>query len=351
MDSNAFNTQSLLKYLQIIALSSVILYFGRPLFVPLSYSLLIALVLYPICKWLEQHRWPRGLAISAGMLIVVILFGVLISLLFIQVDVLRHDLPQLLEKVRPATRELQQWIASGLGVSVAAQNEWWQQMMHNLGNSTSSILQSTITATAGGLVTLILIPVFAVLLLYNREVFVQFLKKLTGYKYGNQLSVILNETTHTYFNFIKGMVFVYLIVGILNSIGLMALGIPHAILFGMLTAIMTIIPYVGIFISALLPITVAWITKDSIWYPVGVIAIFTFVQYLEANVIFPRVVATQIKVSTWATLIAMLAGGLLWGVSGMILFIPFVAILKIISGHIPDWEALNILLGRTIRYH
>ena len=98
-----------------------------------------------------------------------------------QVNVLRHDLPQLLEKIKPATREFQQWIASGLGVSVAAQNEWWQQMMHNLGNSTSSILQSTITATAGGLVTLLLIPVFAVLLLYNREVFVQFLKKLTGY--------------------------------------------------------------------------------------------------------------------------------------------------------------------------
>ena len=142
------------------------------------------------------------------------------------------------------------------------------------------------------------------------------------------------------------MILVYFIVGILNSIGLLALGIRHAILFGFLTAIMTIIPYIGIFVSALLPISVAWITKDSIWYPLGVVAVFAFVQYLEANVIFPRVVASQLKVSTWATLVAILAGGILWGVSGMILFIPFVGMLKIITDHVPEWAPLNAVLER-----
>ncbi len=109
---------------------------------------------------------------------------------------------------------------------------------------------------------------------------------------------------------------------------------------------MTIVPYIGIIASALLPISVAWITKDSIWYPLGVIAVFGFVQYLEANIIFPRVVAEQLNVSTWATLVAVIAGGILWGVNGMILFIPFVAILKMISDFMPEWEALNVLLRR-----
>ena len=145
---------------------------------------------------------------------------------------------------------------------------------------------------------------------------------------------------------LRGLHIVYVIVGILNSIGLMALGIEHAILFGMLAAIMTIIPYVGIIVSALLPISIAWITKESIWYPIGVVAIFSFVQYLEANLIFPKVVAAQLKVSTWATLVAIVAGGLLWGVPGMILFIPFVGILKIVSGYVPEWKSLNILLSR-----
>lgn len=346
MTNNIINSSSILTRLQLVVFTAVILYFGRSLLVPVAYSLLIALVLYPVCKWLEARRWPRSLAITAGLLIVVFLFGILVSLFIAQVNVLRQDIPQLLNKLNPAVNELQQWIASGFNISVAAQNNWWQQLIHNLGNSPGSMLQATITATAGGLFTLFLVPVYAALFLYNREVFVQFLVKLAGSRYSEKLHIVLTETTHTYFNFIKGMGIVYLIVGILNSIGLLALGIPHAILFGMLTAIMTIIPYVGIFVSALLPITVAWITKDSIWYPVGVVAVFTFVQYLEANLIFPKVVATQIKVSTWATLIAIVAGGLLWGVSGMILFIPFVGILKIVSDNIPELEALRILLGR-----
>lgn len=348
MTNHIFNTSAILKRIQIILFGAAILYFGRTLFVPLAYSLLIALVLYPVCKWLEAHRWPRSLAITAGLFIVIVIFGILIGLLFVQVNVLRHDLPQLLSKVNPSIHQLQQWIASNFNVSMAAQNEWWQQFIRNAGNSTGSIVQSTISATAGGLFTLFLVPVYAALLLYNREAFVQFLYKLSGGRYNRQLHVILNETTHTYFNFIKGMVLVYLIVGILNSIGLMALGIPHAILFGMLTAVMTIVPYIGIFISALLPITVAWITKDSIWYPLGVVAVFAFVQYLEANLIFPKVVATQLKVSTWATLVAIVAGGLLWGVSGMILFIPFLGILKIISDYVPELEPVKILLGRSL---
>jgi predicted PurR-regulated permease PerM len=142
------------------------------------------------------------------------------------------------------------------------------------------------------------------------------------------------------------MVIVYIMVGVLNSIGLLALGIEHAILFGMLTAIMTIIPYVGIILSALLPISIAWITRDSMWYPLGVIAVFTFVQYLEANIIFPSVVGSQLNISTWATLVAILAGGLLWGVAGMILFIPFLGILKLFSNEIESWKPINIILSR-----
>jgi predicted PurR-regulated permease PerM len=346
MSNNAYNTHSFVKNLQIVVLTAAVLYFGRSLFIPVCYGLLIALVLYPVCKWLERHRWPRSVAIAAGLAIVTILIGILVSALFVQVNILRQDIPQLVGKVKPSLSELQQWIATGFGISIAAQNEWWQQVMQNISNSTGNIVQSTISSTIGGLVTLFLVPVYTALFLYNRETFVQFLAKLTGSQYRKQLQVVLSETIHTYFNFIKGMAIVYLIVGILNSIGLMALGIPHAILFGMLTAIMTIIPYIGIAVSALLPITIAWITKDSIWYPLGVVAIFTFVQYLEANLIFPKVVATQLKVSTWITLIAIFAGGLLWGVSGMILFIPFVGILKIVSENFPEWEALNILLGR-----
>jgi len=114
---------------------------------------------------------------------------------------------------------------------------------------------------------------------------------------------------------------------------------------------MTIIPYVGIIISALLPLTVALVTKDSLWYPVGVILIFTVVQYLEANVIFPKVVGVQLNLSTWSTLVAITAGTILWGVAGMILFIPMLAILKIISDEVAGLKSINILLNRQEGYN
>ncbi len=109
---------------------------------------------------------------------------------------------------------------------------------------------------------------------------------------------------------------------------------------------MTIIPYLGLIISSLLPITVVWMDTGNVIYPIGVVALFTFVQYLEANVIFPKVVGTQLNVSTFAILVAIIAGGIVWGVSGMVLFIPFAAILKIISDNIEELKPLNILLGR-----
>ena len=169
---------------------------------------------------------------------------------------------------------------------------------------------------------------------------------ITPADYKERLPQILEKATGTYSKFIKGMLFVYLIVGTLNSIGFFLLGIKHAILFGTLTALLTIIPYVGIIISSLLPITVAWLTKDSIWFPVGVIVVLAFVQYLEANIIFPKVVGTQLNISTWAVLVAVIAGGMLWGISGMVLFIPFIAILKIILEQFPAGRVFNILLAR-----
>jgi predicted PurR-regulated permease PerM len=135
-------------------------------------------------------------------------------------------------------------------------------------------------------------------------------------------------------------------VGALNSIGLFLLGIEHAFLFGMVTAFMTVIPYIGIFISAALPVTIALITKDSIWHAAGVVLVFSVVQYLEANLIFPKIVGQQLGLSTWSVIVAMIIGTLLWGLAGMILFTPFAAILKIFSDHIDELKMINVLLKR-----
>jgi predicted PurR-regulated permease PerM len=140
---------------------------------------------------------------------------------------------------------------------------------------------------------------------------------------------------------------VYLIVGTLNSLGLLALGVPHAILFGFTASILTFVPYIGIIVGSLLPITMAWITYDSIWYPIGIVGIFTVVQYLEANIIFPLAVSSRLNVNTLVMLLSIFIGGLLWGVVGMILFVPFVGIAKLIADHNPKWGTVSMILGMS----
>ena len=342
MQNNIQPISSLIKYLQVIFFSAVILYFGKTLFIPLFFGLLIAMIMFPICKWLEGHGWSKTLAITACLLIVTILFAALLALLIWQLNVFSKDAPAIINKINEVMEEMQVWMIKNIGIKDVLQNNWTEKLTGTFGD----ILKSTFQTTINTLFILFLTPVYTALFMYHRKIFVQYLKLVTPAKYQPQLDIILQKTIHTYFNYIKGMILVYLIVGILNSIGLFALGVKNAILFGMLCAIMTIIPYIGIFISALLPISVVWLETGNIWYPLGVIAVFSFVQYLEANVIFPTVVGTQLHVSTMAMLAAVIAGGIIWGVSGMVLFIPFVAIIKIISDHIEEWKSINLLLSR-----
>ena len=110
------------------------------------------------------------------------------------------------------------------------------------------------------------------------------------------------------------MALVYLVVGILNVAGLLLFGVPHAVLFGIVASLLTFIPYVGITLGSLLPISMAWLTYDSVWYPLGVVAVFTVVQYLEANLIFPLAVSYRLQVNTLFMILAIIAGGITWGV-------------------------------------
>ena len=340
------NTQTistLIKYLQIIVFVSAILYFGKILFIPLFFGLLIAIVMYPICRWFEIHGWNKSLAIACCLIIVTIAFAAVFALLVWQLHVFSKDLPDILNRFESVMQKIQKWAIENTGIKIDLQKDWNENFTGTIGG----ILKSTVQTTINTLFILFLIPVYTALFMYHRKVFVQYLKLITPAKYQPGLNTILQKIITTYFNYIKGIIFVYLIVGILNTIGLFALGVKNALLFGILCAIMTIIPYIGIFISALLPISVVWMETDNIWYPVGVIAVFSFVQYLEANVIFPKVVGTQLHVSTLAMLVAVIAGGIIWGVAGMLLFIPFVAILKIISDHIEEWRPINLLLSRN----
>jgi predicted PurR-regulated permease PerM len=334
-----------LKSLQLIVYGAAILYVGQELFIPLSYALLISFVLYPVCHWLEKKNMGRLTSILAGLLLLLIVFLLILTLLTTQLISFLGEWPILKTKIYQSLGDLSLYLTQAFDLSRAEQQGILQKFTKGVEGNLITFIQSTLTTSAYSIVMLVLIPVYVVLILYYRKQWLKVLVQIFPGESKEGIREVLSLTIRTYYNFIKGMAIVYLVVGILNSVGLLLLGIPHAILFGFIASILTFIPYVGILIGALLPIAVAWITYDSIWYPLGIIGVFTFVQYLEANLIFPIAVSSRLNINTMATLIAIIVGGMLWGVAGMILFIPFVGIVKIIASHHRKWKALSMMLG------
>ncbi|BAU53832.1 AI-2E family transporter [Mucilaginibacter gotjawali] len=340
-----------LKWIQAVFFVTLILYFGKVLFVPLLFGLLIALITFPICKKMEKWGMPRSLSIACLLTSIILLFIALGWLLGLEINIFLSDFPLISKRLSELSPDLGKWVEETFHISPPAQSEWLHKMSLNLDDDVTGFLKGLLNTTISTLIMLVMIPIYAALFLYHRETFVRVIALIVGDKYRGQLEQILHESVISYFKFIKGNFYVYSIVAALNCIGLFALGIRNALLYGILTSFMMVIPYIGIFVSAAIPVSIALVTKDSIWYPVGVVLIFVFIQYLESNVIFPWVVGNQLNLSTWATLVAIIAATLLWGIAGMVLVSPFLAILKIITDHVPAMKPLNILLNRSEGYH
>lgn len=237
------------------------------------------------------------------------------------------------------------FLKENYGINTESLSELPKNLMSSSGTQIFGFLTNTFYSIFISAFFIIVIPVFSALILYYRQMLVNVLYTLFPSVKNETIREILTETIHSYYNFIKGMLLVYLIVGILNSVGLAIIGIPHPFLFGFIASILTFIPYAGIIISSLLPITISWITYDSMWYPLGVVLVFSIVQILEANIIFPFAVGNRLKINTLAIIVVIVAGGILWGAAGMILFIPFLSIMKLIADRTESLKTLSLLLS------
>jgi predicted PurR-regulated permease PerM len=334
------------RALQYVLVASLLLYLGRDFLVPVSLSVLISFILFPICSWLEKKGVGRMAAAVLGVTLIVLLFVSLVALLVWQVVAFFDEWPGMREKLIQSLGELSSWLTSQFDMTREQQNQWIEELRSSP-NWVVDFLKDAVSVSTVSLVLIILVPIYSILILYYRNMFAKVLYGIFPDQRSENIREILHLAIHSYYRFIRGMALVYLIVGILNSLGLWMLGIPHAALFGFVASVLTFVPYVGILVASLLPISVAWLTYSSVWYPVGVVAVFGVVQYLEANVIFPLAVSSQLKVNTLMTIIAIVLGGLLWGVMGMILFVPFLAILKLVADRSPRMRTLAMLLGTS----
>jgi predicted PurR-regulated permease PerM len=336
---------SALEILQYTVLICLLLYFGRTLFIPLSFSLLISFILFPICKWMEKKGLSKTIAILISLSFILVLMVTLLYLLFIQINEFSHEWEPFRKKLLETLNQISIYISQQFEISTDEQLAFFKTSINNSGAQTLSFFRNAAYLFSETFFYLLIIPVFSALILYNRQILANALYLIFPAERKATIREILTETIHAYYNFIKGMLLVYLIVGALNSIGLAIVGVPHPVLFGFIASILTFIPYIGILISSLLPIAVSWITFNSIWYPLGVIIVFSIVQILEAYVIFPFAVGSRLKINTLVIMIMITAGGIIWGAAGMILFIPFASIAKLIADRTESLKTLSTLLG------
>jgi predicted PurR-regulated permease PerM len=336
---------SVLEILQYIVLICFILYYGRTLFIPLSFAVLISFILFPVCKWMESKGINKMGAIISSLLIVISFIGIIVYLLILQINEFSHEWGLFSKKLVEALNQISVFITERFEISTAEQVAFLKNAINNSGTQAFSLVRSSLYSLSESLFFLLIIPVFSALILYYRRILAKVLYQIFPADKKETVHEVLIETISAYYNFIKGMLVVYIIVGLLNSIGLLIVGVPHPFMFGFIASILTFIPYIGIMISSLLPIAVSWITFNSIWYPIGVIVVFSIVQALEAYVIFPLAVGRRLKINTLVIIIMITAGGILWGAAGMILFIPFASIAKLIADRTESLKTLSILLG------
>ncbi|MEY4931347.1 MAG: hypothetical protein RI909_2071, partial [Bacteroidota bacterium] len=253
------------KLLVIIALVIAGVMMARDIVIPLLIAGILSIVLMPVVKKLEQ-KIPPTLAVTMVLLSTLILFVLAGMLIVNQLASLIRDLPDLETKFDSWIDQISRSLRINLGLSLKEQNQILKSNLTTLGSYATELF----SATTNVISLLIQIPIYIFLFLIYRDRFNAFFISLLS---DQQEVVWKKEVEGVVQGYISGLMLVTIIIAALNSVGLLILGIDHAVFFGILSGILTIIPYVGIFIGAALPLVMALLTKDSLWYPAGVIII------------------------------------------------------------------------------
>jgi putative heme transporter len=323
------------KSLMVLALIIGLLVVTKDVVVPMAFAALFSVILLPVAHRIE--RWTgRIFSIVIVLLGSVVFFGLVGWLIVAQLTSLVASLPDLEHRSVDFALRISNSATEILKISPDEQTQLVKDFLKDISSYAGSLLLSTSYL----IYFLIQVPIYVFVFLLYREKFEDFVLALRP---GSSLSWI-NEIRLVVRHYISGLLLVVLIAGSLNSIGLLLLGIDHAIFFGFLSGTLTMIPYIGITLGAALPTCLALVTKDSAWYAVGVVGVHATVQFLEGNFITPKITGSKISINAMAAIIALIIGGKIWGIVGMILSIPATGVLKILLSYSSSLKPLVILL-------
>ena len=330
--------------LGLIALS-IILYYGQSIIVPLIGSLLIAILLNPIVNILTKIRINRVIGISIILTIFTAIFILIILLLTNQFSSFVNSLPILIDKFYQTLNKSVLSISSRFSISTDTINNFIEESKVDLITTTKSLIGPTISSIGGVIFTFLLIPVYVFLILYYKKLLLDFIKNIFGKENKTEVNKILNSTKLIVQRYLVALIFEAIIIAILNISALLILDVQYAIIVGIIGALLNMIPYIGGIVSTAIPMAIVLATKDSFNYTFYVLIAYLIIQFIDNNLVLPKLVASRVSVNALISVIVVIIGGEIWGVTGMFLSIPLTAIGKTIFDNVITLKPLGLLLG------
>lgn len=323
-------------------------YIGQDIIMPLFFAVLIAILLDPMVVFFQRLKVPRTLAITLALTVGILVITGFIYFLSVQLSLFNESLPMFKEKFKLVLDQSKTWASSEFNISMDSINTQLDNWSKSLFEGTGAVIGYTVMTLTELVIVWLLIPVYTYLFLYYQNLFLAFIEQVSDKKNQKTIKEVMTEGNKMIQSYLIGLVLEVIIMAILNSAGLLILGIEYAILLGIIGALLNVIPYIGGVVSTALPMLVAIVTQDSLLSPLLVLAVYLFIQFIDNNFIVPLVVASRVKINALVSIIVVLIFGALYGVSGMFLAIPLTAIVKIIFDRIESLKPYGLILGVEI---
>ncbi|WP_366183941.1 AI-2E family transporter [Flavobacterium ovatum] len=332
-----------------VVLIVFIAYLLQDFIIPLLFAIILSVLIYPIVQFFESRLcFNRIISITIAIIIFSAIIFLVFALISMQFEEIMSKSSKYYIQIKQKTIPLFAQMEHDLGVSskdIVGNNKL---EVKEIVKQNSNKIIPFLTKSGGVLSDFILSPLYMFLFLLYRNFLVSFIYKATSGFYNKaKTRQILSELYKVQQNYMLGLVSVMAIVGLLNSIGLLILGIEYPFFFGFLCSLLLLVPYIGIIIGSILPALIALATKDSYWYAVGVIGIFGFIQFIEGNFITPKITGNKVSLNAFASILSIVLFSMLWGIPGMILALPITASLKVVFDNTKNLKVIGFLLGEA----
>jgi predicted PurR-regulated permease PerM len=324
-----------------------ILYIAKSIIIPIVFAVIIAVLLHPVVSFLVRLKINRVLAIGITLLLTFLVFFAFGALVISQANRLSESWPALVEKFTTIINQNISDAADYFDKDPKKIHAWIAKTGGEIINTSTAAIGQTIVVVGNGLVILFLLPVYIFLILFYQPILLEFIHRLFGKDNKSQISEIVNQIKIVIQQYLVGLAIEAVIVAALDTAALIILGIEYALIIGILGALLNMIPYLGGLVAVAMPMMVALVTKTPI-FAIYVLIAYYIIQLIDNNYIVPYIVASKVKINALFSIIVVIAGNAIWGIPGMFLSIPLLAIVKLICDHIEPLKPWGFLLGDTM---